>query len=69
MFDANFSAKAWAEGIIAIAEGRKPETAEVEVAEVKTVNPMVGHAMEIQEGFSAGAWAKMMLARAARAEA
>ena len=59
-----FSAKAWAEKIIAMAEGRK--AAENQVEEIHTVSPVVGNEMPIHEEFSAKAWTFMMLAKASR---
>ena len=59
----HFSASAWAEQIIAIAEGRKLET-ESQTGTVESTNTSVGMSMPIEEGFNAKAWTMMMLARA-----
>lgn len=61
----HFSARAWAEQIIAIAEGRKLET-ESQTGTVESTNTSVGMSMPIEEGFNAKAWAMMMLARVSR---
>lgn len=59
----HFSASAWAEKIIAIAEGRKLET-DSQTGTVESTNTSVGMSMPIEEGFNAKAWTMMMLARA-----
>ena len=61
--DKAFSAKAWADGIIAMAEGRK---AAEKHEETRTISPMIGNEMPIHEDFSAKEWVFMMFARASR---
>lgn len=62
MPDANFSAKAWADGIIALAEGRNVEAEAAKTDETPVANPMVGHAMDL-EGFNAKMWVNTILAK------
>ena len=64
MHEAEFSAKAWADKLIAMAEGRTVEAAEPKkTAESRVAHPMVGHAMDL-EGFNAKMWVNTILAKA-----
>ena len=63
MHETEFSAKAWAEKLIAMAEGHIVEAEAEKTAEIPVVNPMVGHAMNL-DGFNAKMWVNTMLAKA-----
>lgn len=64
----NFSAKRWADEIIAMAEGHK-HAAGPQIGEMQAVAPKEAPSMVIAEEFSAKAWTMMMLARASRSTA
>lgn len=63
MHETEFSAKAWAEGLIAMAEGHIVEADAKKTVETPVVHPMVGHAMNL-DGFNAKMWVNIILAKA-----
>jgi len=63
-----FSAKAWADKLIAIAEGRTVEAEATKTNKPIVAHHMVGHAMDLGE-FNAKMWVATILAKVKYAEA
>lgn len=59
----DFSAKAWADKLIAMAEGRYVEAEAKKTDDSSVAHPMVGHAMELGN-FNAKMWVTTILAKA-----
>lgn len=68
MHETEFSAKACADKLIAMAEGRNVEAEPVKDAETPVAHSMVGHAMGL-DGFNAKMWVTAILAKVKYAEA